>query len=152
MTSDVVRANYSSLRASQVAFRRRMDQFQHATLVFQLCRPVWLRWVETAVMAGAVEGLSPSVFMRDRYGYLAAKWIPPKWDWVDPLKDMQAESLAVEKKWKSRGDVIEAQGYDPEEVDARIRQDLDREVDLGIGPAGEAGRDEPQARVPLRQV
>ena len=132
MTADVGRANYSSLRASQVEHRRRMDQFQHATLVFQLCRPVWRRWMETAVLAGALPGISAGAFRRDPESLMVAKWIPPKWDWVDPLKDMQAEKLAVDSGWKSRGDVIEAQGYDPEEVDKRIVQDKEREAAMGL--------------------
>lgn len=132
VTADVGKANYSSLRASQVEFRRRMDQFQHATLVFQLCRPVWRRWMETAALAGAIGGMSATAFRRDPEAMMAATWIPPKWDWVDPLKDMQAEKLAVDSGWKSRSDVIEAQGYDPEEVDQRIRQDKDREAELGL--------------------
>jgi hypothetical protein len=28
--------------------------------------------------------------------YLAVKWIPPKCDWVDPLKDRKAEIEAIE--------------------------------------------------------
>jgi lambda family phage portal protein len=143
MTSDVGRANYSSLRASQVEFRRRMDQFQHATLVYQLCRPIWRRWYETAVMAGAIRGLSATAFRRDAEALLAAKWIPPKWEWVDPLKDMQAEKLAVDSGWKPRSDVVEAGGYDVEEVDARIAADKAREAELGLSfpplPAGAYG-------------
>jgi hypothetical protein len=60
------------------------------------------------------------------------KWIPPKWDWIDPLKDRQAEKLAVDNGWKSRDDVIEAEGYDPEETDARIRASQDRVEDLEL--------------------
>ena len=60
------------------------------------------------------------------------KWIVPKWDWVDPLKERQAEALAVEKGFKSRSDVIEAEGYDPEEMDQRIANDKEREERLGL--------------------
>ena len=132
VSADVGKANYSSLRASQVEFRRRMDQFQHATLVFQLCRPVWQRWMEAAVLAGALPGISATRLARERAALMAAKWIPPRWEWVDPLKDMQAEKLAVDSGWKSRSDVIEGQGYDPEEVDARIAQDKEREAAAGL--------------------
>jgi lambda family phage portal protein len=41
VTGDLRQANYSSLREGKLEFRRRIEQFQHATLVFQLCRPVW---------------------------------------------------------------------------------------------------------------
>jgi capsid protein len=54
--------------------------------------------------------------------YLAVKWIPPKWDWVDPLKDRKAEIEAIEAGLKSRSDVIESEGHDAEEVDRRMVQ------------------------------
>jgi capsid protein len=60
------------------------------------------------------------------------KWIPPKWEWVDPWKDRKAEELAQDNGWKSRSDIIEAEGYDPEETDARIKADRDREEKLGL--------------------
>ena len=60
------------------------------------------------------------------------KWIVPKWDWVDPLKERQAEALAVESGFKSRSDVVEAEGYDPEEMDQRIANDKEREERLGL--------------------
>ena len=55
VTGDVRQANYSSLRAELVEFRRRVGQLQHGVLVHQLCRPVWRRWIETAVLSGALE-------------------------------------------------------------------------------------------------
>ena len=67
--------------------------------------------------------------IRDR---VAAKHIPPSWPWVDPLKDRQAQALAEDRGWTSRSDIIEAEGFDPEEVDARIKADRDREAELGL--------------------
>jgi lambda family phage portal protein len=55
VTGDVRQANYSSLRAELVEFRRRVDQLQHGVVAHQLCRPVWARWLETAVLSGALE-------------------------------------------------------------------------------------------------
>ena len=129
VTGDLRQANYSSLREGKLEFRRRIEQFQHGTLVFQLCRPVWQRWMRDAVLAGALE--LPG-FARDPAPYLAVKWIPPKWDWVDPLKDRKAEIEAIEAGLKSRSDVIESEGYDAEEVDRRIAADHAREEELGL--------------------
>jgi capsid protein len=115
-----------------------MDQFQHMTLVFQFCRPVWQRWFETAVLAGVLP-VGIREFGRNRPLFQDAKWIPPKWDWVDPLKDRQAEKLAVDELWKPRSDVIEGEGFDPEEVDARIAADQKREASLDLKRASASG-------------
>ena len=71
-------------------------------------------------------------FAENPASFLAVKWIPPKWDWVDPLKDRKAEIEAIEAGLKSRSDVIESEGYDAEEVDRRIAADHAREQGLGL--------------------
>jgi lambda family phage portal protein len=63
VTGDVRQANYSSLRAELVEFRRRIGQLQHGVMAHQLCRPVWQRWIETALLssAEAVDRISSAV-------------------------------------------------------------------------------------------
>ncbi len=135
VTGDLRQANYSSLREGKLEFRRRIEQVQHGTLVYQLCRPVWNRWLRDAVLAGAID---TSDFVDDSSAYLSVKWIPPKWDWVDPFKDRKAEIEAVNAGLKSRSDVIESEGYDAEEVDRRIAADKAREQELGLSFGGSA--------------
>jgi capsid protein len=55
VTGDLRQANYSSLREGKLEFRRRIEQFQHGTLIFELCRSVWQRWIRDAVLSGALE-------------------------------------------------------------------------------------------------
>lgn len=129
VTGDMTKVNYSSSRTALLEFRRRIEALQHSVLVHQLCRPVWERWLATAVLAGT---LDLSGYARDPAPYRAVKWIPPRWEWVDPLKDRKAEREAVDAGFKARSDVIEAEGYDPEEVDARIAADRTREKRLGL--------------------
>ena len=125
VTGDVRQANYSSLRAELVEFRRRIGQLQHGVLVHQFCRPIWARWLETAQLAGRLE-LSDPVAAR------MVQWIPPRWDWVDPLKDIQAQVLAMEAGITSRRKVVEATGYDVEEVDRENATDAARAAALGL--------------------
>ncbi len=129
LTGDLTGVNYSSIRAGLVEFRRKIEQFQHMVLVFQFCRPVFNRWLTDAVLAGR---LTLPGFAKDAQPYRKIKWITPKFDWVDPMKDRLAEKLAVDNGFKSRSDVIEAEGYDPEENDARIAADKARETKLGL--------------------
>jgi lambda family phage portal protein len=129
VTGDVRQANYSSLRAELVEFRRRVEQLQHGVIAHQLCRPVWARWMETAVLAGALD--LPGYSSAPRR-YRAVQWIPPRWEWVDPLKDIQAQVLAMEAGITSRRKVVEATGYDVEEVDRENAADAARVAALGL--------------------
>ena len=130
-TSDLRRANYSSLRGSIVEYRRKLEQFQHNVIVFQMCAPIWRRWMDTAILAEALP-VSETIYLADKALYQKAKWIPQRNDWVDPLKDRQAEKLAVDSGFKSRSDVVEAEGFDPEENDKRIAADNARAEELGL--------------------
>jgi len=130
-TSDLRRANYSSLRGSIVEYRRKLEQFQRNILVFQMCAPVWKRWLDTAVLAEALP-IGESEYMLRQKDYQRARWIPQRNDWVDPLKDRQAEKLAVDSGFKSRSDVVEAEGFDPVLNDERIKADAEREEKLDL--------------------
>jgi len=125
VTGDVRQANYSSLRAELVEFRRRFSQLQHGVIAHQLCRPIWERWLETAVLAGALD-------LPDMGAARAVHWIPPRWDWVDPLKDIQAQLLAIEAGLMSRRKAVEATGYDIEEIDRENAADAARAAELGL--------------------
>jgi lambda family phage portal protein len=131
MTGDLRQANYGSIRAGLVEFRRRVTALQHGVMVHQLCRPVWTWWMDGLAFLGTLP-MSRTAYMRERAVNLRAKYIPPRWDWVDPLKDRQAEKLAVDNGFKARSDVQEEEGYDPEETDDRILADQTRAEDLGL--------------------
>ena len=130
---DLTKANYSSSRAGLVAFRLEVEAFQKSVLIFQLLRRVYAEWMSAAVLAGAVP-LSASEYMSNLALFNRANFIPPKLPWVDPSKDARAEEIMVNNGYKSRDDVIESLGEDPEEVDLRIKIGNDRAELLKIGP------------------
>ena len=145
LTGDLSGVNYSSIRAGLLEFRRRCEMLQHGVLVHQLCRPVWAAWMRQAVLSGAL--VAPG-FVRGgtakRRQYLAAKWIPQGWQWVDPEKEFKALLVAMRAGLMSRSEAISAFGYDAEDVDAEIAADNRRADGLGLvfdsdprqGPAG----------------
>jgi lambda family phage portal protein len=130
-TSDLRRANYSSLRGSIVEYRRKLEQMQRNVFVFQMCMPIWRRWLDTVVLSQALP-IDESLYLLRKAYWQSVKWIPQRNDWVDPLKDRQAEKLAVDAVFKSRSDVIEAEGSDPEETDQRIAADAERAEKLDL--------------------
>jgi lambda family phage portal protein len=123
LTGDLTGVNYSSIRAGLLEFRRRCEQIQHQVLVFQMCRPIWRAWINAAVLAGALPAGD---------GNYAVKWIPPGFAWVDPLKDIKAQIMAVRAGFKSRAEVVSEQGYDAEEIDREIAADNARADTLGL--------------------
>ena len=129
LTNDMVRGNFSNSRLALMEFRRRVQSWQHSVLVFLMCRPVWERWLDTAVLAGAVE--LPG-YDRDPRPFRAADWLPTRWAWVDPLKDISAEIAEIEAGLKSRTQAVSERGYDVEQLDEEIAAERARASALGL--------------------
>ncbi len=129
LSNDMLKANYSNSRLALLEFRRRVEAWQHSVLVFQLCRAVWRRWMDAAVLSGA---LDISDYDKRRSEILACSWLPPRWEWVDPLKDARAEIEQIDAGLKSRSQAIAERGFDAEQVDAEIAADKAREQSLGL--------------------
>jgi lambda family phage portal protein len=129
LTGDTARGNFSNTRIALVDFRRRISAFQHSVMVYQMCRAVWARWMDVAVLSGALD--LPD-YETDRRQHQACAWLPTKWDWVDPMKDASAEILQIEAGLKSRTQALSERGYDAEQVDREIAAERDREQALGL--------------------
>lgn len=119
LSGDLENVNYSSIRAGLVEFRRRAEQIQHTVIVHQLCRPVWRWFVQSLSISGRFQG-------ENLTDLELADWLPPRWEWVDPQKDVAAEISAIDAKLKSRQQAVAERGRDIEEVDAEIANDNHR--------------------------
>ena len=133
LTGDLTQVNYSSIRAGLLEFRRRVEHLQHGVIVHQLCRPIWEAWMAQAVLEGAL--VLPG-YLRGgsarRREWLAVKWIPQGWQWVDPLKETEAMKSAIRSGLMSRSEAISANGYDAEDVDREIAADNARADAWGL--------------------
>lgn len=129
LTGDLSGVNYSSIRAGLLEFRRRIMQLQHQIIIFQLCRPVARRFMDAAVLSGAVK--IPD-YVYNRRKYLRIKWRPDGWPWVDPIKDQDAQKASVRNGFKSRARVIAENGDDIETIDREIAEDNARADELGL--------------------
>jgi lambda family phage portal protein len=125
LTGDLSGVNYSSIRAGLVEFRRKCGALQHNLIVFQLCRPIWNRWIELAILSDSVKVPNDPTFS-------LVKWIPPGFAWVDPQKEVISQLNAVKAGFKSRTEVISEFGYDIEEIDEEIQKERRREKEMGL--------------------
>jgi lambda family phage portal protein len=121
LSSDLSKTSYASSRAGLLAYRTEVEAFQHAVLVYQFLRKVWRRWLDTAVLAGAVP-ITATQYNAQPLLYRAMQAITPRAPWVDPLKDRQAVKLALDMQVMAPQDAIEAEGYDIETVYRRIAE------------------------------
>lgn len=111
LTGDLRRANYSSLRAGKIEFRRLVEQLQWLCVVPKLIDPVVERFLETAMLADK---------LRRRNAPYERQYIMPANEPIDPKKDLEADILAVRAGRMSPQEFIASWGNDPDTVLADI--------------------------------
>lgn len=129
MTGDLVKVNYSSIRAGIIEFRKVCEQFQRTIFIHQFCLPVWERWLDQAALAGIIPVADLN---RNRADYLDVAWVTPGWQWIDPKKEIEAMVKAIRAGLTSRADVVGMLGTDIDLLDAAILADQIRADELGL--------------------
>lgn len=131
LANDLESVNYSSLRAGLLDEREEWKGVQQ-WLIEELCEPVfedWLSWTLSFGFIRLPNGSALPVSKFDKFN--APDWKPRRWAWVDPMKDMQANVIAVEKGFNSRRRIIAEEGRDIEEV--FMEQSEDRKLEKSFG-------------------
>lgn len=106
LVGDMADANFSSMRTGLIDERRTFMKEQ-AHMIEHLVIPIFEPWLATAMTMRAVN-ISMSRFAQVNKPMFRGV----RWDWVDPLKDMQAEELALKLKIKTRQQIIEQSDSD----------------------------------------
>lgn len=129
LTGDLNGVTYSSIRAGLLDFRRKCEMLQHQIFVHQFCQPIAEWWLEEAVMAGVLD--LPG-YASDPDKYTDILWTPSGWDWVDPLKDVQADIFAIRAGLTTRAHVVAERGRDVTVLDEEWVSDRDRAHELDL--------------------
>ncbi|MBL6852357.1 MAG: phage portal protein [Alphaproteobacteria bacterium] len=119
VTGDRSKATYSSERASMLDMRSAIAQLQRNVMVFQLCRAMYRRVISEGVIAGELP-IKAGEFNASPKSFNRARWVLPRREWVDPLKDVQADRIAVRSGFESREEVVLARGKTLEQLDSEI--------------------------------
>jgi lambda family phage portal protein len=112
VAGDLTQANYSSLRAGKIEFRRLCEQVQYGMLIPMLVRPIADRFHAQGALLGlwganVPEGLSH---------------VPPAHEMIDPLKDTTALIAQVRAGFVPQPEAVGAFGYDFRQVVEMIRE------------------------------
>jgi lambda family phage portal protein len=113
LTGDLRQANYSSLRAGKIEFRRMVEQDQWEMLIPRLCDPIADAFAEAAMDIGALP---------DRPDGYVREWGPPRFEMVDPAKEIGAAIASVRAGFSTWPDEVASFGYDPRTQIQRIKE------------------------------
>ena len=110
LANDLEGVNYSSLRAGVLEERDSWMTLQN-WLTESLLEPLFADWLTAALLAGTVRTVRGAPITVDKFEkFNVPQWQGRRWQWVDPLKDVEANIAAINAGLKSRREVIAEQG------------------------------------------
>ncbi|GIX10659.1 MULTISPECIES: phage portal protein [Acetobacterales] len=121
VSGDLTQANYSSLRAGKIEFRRLCEQVQYGMLIPMLVRPVADRFHQQGALLGLWDAEMPD----------GVSHVPPAHEMIDPLKDTTALIAQVRAGFVPQPEAAGAFGYD-----FRAAVEMIREANALLDDAG----------------
>jgi lambda family phage portal protein len=132
LTGDISDANYSSMRAGLLPERDywTAEQVDFAT---QVMIPVYRLWIGCALLRGVVR-------LDNRLGsmYHEVEFAGRGWTSVDPIKDQQANLLAIQSGTLTRSEICADEGRDFEDVIDRLKHEQEYAAAAGVNIQGES--------------
>ena len=126
--NDLAGVNYSSGRLGVLEERDYYMELQRL-VVEALVQPIYEDWVRPALLSKALD----LPFDPDRYADDdAVQYMPRRWAWVDPLKDVQSSTEEIQNGLSTHEQVLSAHGKDWRAVFRQIKQEQDYADELGI--------------------
>lgn len=126
LTGDLAESKFSSDRTALVQERDGWRLLQ-GWLIRRFCSPIYQAWLELAMFSGVV-----SIPVADPARACAPRWAARNWDWVDPLKDVQASTQAISFGLSTYQDELGAQGKDWEELFEQRAREQAKAKQLGL--------------------
>jgi len=125
---DYSKVNFASSRASLLQDFKRFDAEQQHFVDVVLNR-IYKVWLETEIYSGRIK--APN-YEADKSKYLRPKWIMPKRDLVDPLKEITAIEKKINMGITCKIDVANANGEDYEELLKKRAREVELEKQYGL--------------------
>ena len=122
VSGDLTQANYSSLRAGKIEFRRLCEQVQYGMLIPMLVRPIADRFHAQGALLGLWGADMPD----------GVSHVPPAHEMIDPLKDTTALIAQVRAGFVPQPEAVGAFGYDFTAVVEMIREANAKLDDAGL--------------------
>lgn len=132
LSNDLLGVSYNSIRTGTIEERDRwkVDQQHFINAVMERIQPLWLKM---ALLSGQVAMPNGSLLPASKFDKFAAhEWQPRRWEWVDPLNDMNAKILAVNGGFIPPQDIASDMGYDFDDVIVKIATAKKLAAALGV--------------------
>jgi len=125
---DYSNVNFASSRASLLQDHKRFDHEQ-IHLTHYVLNDIFSTWLEVEILAGRIK--APQ-FFKNRKKWVKPKWIMPKRDLVDPLKEITAIEKKIKLNLTCETDVANSEGEDYEQILIKKQKEIKLKAKYGI--------------------
>lgn len=140
LTGDLTKVNFSSIRAGLIEFRRRVAMTQQLIFVTLALGPLTKRFQELAAL-----------YISESAAGATCRFVFPKTEWVDPLKDAQADIAEIRAGLATLEDKLGERGVeDIESHIARLAKEQGYDIVLDTNPKHNT-QDKTQVTDPAQQ-
>jgi lambda family phage portal protein len=137
---DMSKSNYSSARQGLLEDQKTYKPEQKY-IIETFCMEVYTSWLIWAVLAGEIN--IPD-FWQNKKKYMRHKWYPPGWSWIDPLKEVKANQIALGSGQTTHAEICAGNGLDWKDVFRQLakEQKLAKKIGLKLGEYNNANESE----------
>lgn len=134
LANDLEGVNYSSMRAGTIETR---DQWQvlQGWFIDSLVLPIYREWLASSLLRGDIRlPATGRALPPDRLTKFtdASSFLGRRWQWVDPLKDAEAEKALLAAGLTSRGRIVAKTGQDFDEILAELADEQAKIAAAGV--------------------
>lgn len=142
VSRDMSQVNYSSARQGLLEDQRTY-MMEQQYLIEHFCKEVYTEFIISAVLSGK---LNIKDFWQNKSKYMKHVWIPPGWSWIDPLKEVKANSEALSTGQDTLSRICAERGEDWRDVLRQRSKEIQMAKELGItltgGDANNGGQEQ----------
>ena len=126
---DMSQVNYSSARQGLLEDRKTYSSWQ-TYLIDHLLTPVYEEWLDWMLLSGQLP-VSPKEYAKNPEAYQRHVWVRPGWDWIDPLKEANANRVALDTCQTTLQEICASKGKDWRDIIAQRKVEMEALGDLG---------------------
>jgi lambda family phage portal protein len=130
---DMSQVNYSSARQGLLEDQKTYGIMQKY-IIDNFCQEIWESFLDACVLSGK---LKIKDYFQNKYKYTKCQWIPPGWTWIDPLKEVKANEIALATGQDTLANLCAQRGFDYKEVMIQRAKEIKLAEKLGINIGGE---------------
>lgn len=125
--------NYTSSRTGLISERDHYKREQ-AWVIENILEPIYEDWLETSMLNGAIKLFSGSIIPATKLDKFISnyRFHGRRWDWVDPLKDANANILMINNGLASLTQVLAEQGMEYEDILADKKREKELRAIYGV--------------------